>query len=63
MASDVVIYFRMMSFCNAEVNLDLSLCYTPLPSFSVHALNGFPAVAKDVGKPLLSVQWVWLNVM
>ena len=42
--------YRVLKFSNAEVDVDVKLCYTPLPSFSVNTLNGFPPVSKDTGE-------------
>ena len=50
----------MLRFSNSEVTFELSLCYTPLPSFSLHTLNGFPPISKDTGEPP-PVVWVWLS--
>lgn len=52
--------YRVVKFSNAEVDVDVKLCYTPLPSFSVNALNGFPPVSKDAGETP-SLMWVWLS--
>ena len=32
------------------MSLQMKLCYSPLPSFSLHARNNFPAVTKDSGE-------------